>query len=222
MAEHGDNRASGQLDRAPSTADVVLSKAYEILTFKDLSFDQYRILLFIAFLVNLLFFTLQVGRFFYLLVRSELGNDDALTLVILAFLLTTINMIQLVKLMWSPTPRVAVSCMGLIIVQEGVFIGETAAYYNDIVNGQSWLLALSIIFLFLQLISVLVVYRYWEFLLFNFDAEQWSRGGGENGAGNLSMDATFVDRLSTGGIHPSKAVKNPVHPPPPPPPEHDV
>jgi hypothetical protein len=92
-------------------------------------------------------------------------------------------------------------------------LAETAAYYDDIVEGYTYILVLSIFFLFLQQISVVVVYRFWELILFNFDSE--SLAGGTPSTGNLSdinVDGSFAvgNRHSTGGIHPSKA-KSPIH-----------
>jgi hypothetical protein len=199
-------RASAAPERTPSAADFLKLQLYKTLTFKDLTFDQYRGLLFITLMINFVFFSLQVGRFGYLMVHDDLENDDALTLVIIAFILTSINMAHLVKLMITPTPRVAVSCMGIILLQECVFIAETAAYYNDIVDSD-YMLALSIVFLFLQLGTVMVVYRFWELILFNFDGDTWN--GGTPSVGNLS-DLHMDGRGSTGGVHPSKA-KSPIH-----------
>lgn len=206
------DRSSTSQNLLESVASMLKSKIYKTVTFKDLSFDQYRFLLFVSLIVNLVFLSLQVGRFGYLVEQHDLGGDKGLTLVILAFILTTINSGLLLKLMVSPTPRAAVCSMGIILVQEGIFIAQTAIYYG-IAAGEAYIVALSIIFLFLQLISVVVVYRFWEFILFNFDSDSWA--GGTPSTGNLSdinmegSSSFAIGRNSTGGIHPSK-VRSPL------------
>jgi hypothetical protein len=45
------------------------------------------------------------------------------------------------------------------------------------VQGNAPIIAISILFLFLQLISVVVVYRFWEMILFNYDDNTWDNGG---------------------------------------------
>jgi hypothetical protein len=204
----GHERSSTSQHLLQSATDLLKSELYKKLTFKDLSFDQYRVLLFITLMVNLVFLSLQVSRFGYLLYHKSLGNDNGLTLVIIAFILTSINIIHLIKLMIAPTARLAVSCMGIILIQEAIFIAETVVYYQY--ATEDYIIALSVVFLFLQLISVVVVYRFWELILFNFDSETWA--GGTPSMGNLSdVNLDGIGRKSTGGIHPAKVNRSPVH-----------
>lgn len=199
------DRSSTSQNLLQSASDVLKSKLYKTLTFKDLSLDQYRFLLFIALVVNLVFLILQVARFVYLILYSSLGNDKGLFLVILAFILTTMNIAIFIKLMVAPTPGYAVSCMGIILVQEAIFIAQTALYYN-LVKGEDYIIALSVVFLILQLVSVVVVYRFWELVLFNYDDSTWDTG--TPSTGNLS-DIHMDGRKST-GLPPTK-VKSQLH-----------
>lgn len=205
MAEsESAERSSTSQNLLRSASDVLKSKVYKTMTFKDLSLDQYRFLLFVALVVNLTFLILQVARFAYLLVYSSLGEDKGLFLVILAFILTSLNSAILVRLMVAPTPSYAVACMGIILVQEAIFIAQTALYYN-LAKGEDYIIALSALFLILQLVSVVVVYRFWELVLFNYDDSSWEIG--TPSSGNLSdVNLDGLSRPST-GLPPTKATK---------------
>ena len=186
-------------------ADLLKSKMYQTLTFKDLSFDTYRFLLAIVLMVNLVFLSLQVIRFGILMMDHSLGKDQGLSLVIIGFILTSFNIMHLLKLMIAPTPGYAVWCMGIILVQEVIFVAETVLYYG-IVEGMDYIIAVSALFLFLQLISVVVVYRFWELILFNYDDSTWDANGSPS-LGGTEMDSQNNNRKSTG----APGIKSPVH-----------
>ena len=191
-----------------STSNVLKSKLYTTLTLKNLSMRQYQIFLFITLIINIVFLCLQMARF-GVIIMDEYGDD--LTLVIIAFVLTTINCGYLIKLMYAPTPSFAVTCMGIILVQEVLFIVQTILYYKYFV-GYDAVIALSVIFLFLQLCSVIPVYRYWELILFNYDDGGWSENPSISSPSDVGLDrASGSDnRKSTGHLHPSK-VKSQLH-----------
>jgi len=169
---------------------------------------QYQIFLFITLIINFVFLCLQMVRF-GVIVMDEYGDD--LTLVIIAFVLTTINCGYLIKLMYAPTPSFAVTCMGIILVQEVLFIVQTILYYKYFV-GYDAVIALSVVFLVLQLCSVIPVYRYWELILFNYDDGGWSENPSITSPSDVGLDRTSCGdtRKSTGHIHPSK-VKSQLH-----------
>lgn len=192
-----------------SASSVLKSKLYKTLTFKDLTMRQYQVFLFITLIINFVFLCLQVVRF-GVIVLDKIEND--LTLVIIAFVLTTINCGYLIKLMYAPTPSAAVTCMGIILVQEVLFIAQTILYYKDFV-GVYAVIVLSVIFLVLQLCSVIPVYRYWELVLFNYDDGGWTESPSLSCPSEGGLDRTSCGgdtRQSTGHLHPSK-VKNQLH-----------
>eukprot|EP00598_Pedospumella_elongata_P010958 CAMPEP_0185002564 /NCGR_PEP_ID=MMETSP1098-20130426/74180_1 /TAXON_ID=89044 /ORGANISM="Spumella elongata, Strain CCAP 955/1" /LENGTH=214 /DNA_ID=CAMNT_0027530073 /DNA_START=35 /DNA_END=679 /DNA_ORIENTATION=+ len=191
-----------------STSNVLKSKLYTTLTLKNLSMRQYQIFLFITLIINIVFLCLQMARF-GVIIMDEYGDD--LTLVIIAFVLTTINCGYLIKLMYAPTPSFAVTCMGIILVQEVLFIVQTVLYYKYFV-GYDAVIALSVIFLVLQLCSVIPVYRYWELILFNYDDGGWSENPSISSPSDVGLDRTSGsdNRKSTGHLHPSK-VKSQLH-----------
>ena len=191
-----------------STANIWKSRIYKTLTLKDLSFDTYRVFLFLALIINLVFLLLQVIRFAVIIIDDN-GTGNDLSLVIIAFTLTTINCGYLIKLMYAPTPSFAVTCMGIIIVQEILFIAQTIIYYKYFVRYDA-VIALSVVFLFLQLGTIIPVYRYWELVLFNYDDSGWSGSPSAGGPSDVGLDNVGGNRKSTGHLHPSK-VKNQMH-----------
>ena len=192
-----------------STSNVLKSKLYTTLTLKNLSMRQYQVFLFITLIINFVFLCLQVVRFGVIVTNEEISND--LTLVIIAFVLTTINCGYLIKLMYAPTPSFAVTCMGIILVQEVLFIAQTILYYGEFIDDVA-VIVLSVIFLFLQLCSVIPVYRYWELILFNYDDGGWSENPSISSPSDVGLDRTSGsdNRKSTGHLHPSK-VKSQLH-----------
>jgi len=130
-------------------------------------------------------------------------------LVIIAFVLTLINCGYLIKLIYAPTPSFAVTCMGIIIVQEILFIAQTIIYYDDLSQYDA-VIALSVVFLFLQLGTIIPVYRYWELVLFNYDDSGWTGSPSAGAPSDVGLDNVGGNRKSTGHLHPSK-VKSQMH-----------
>ena len=207
-AEESPERSSLSRSLLHSTASIVKSKLYKTLTMKDLTFDQYRFALFITLIINLVFLSLQVIRFGFIVFEGD-DKDHDISIVIIAFILTTINCGYLVKLMYAPTPRFAVACMGIILVQEVLFIVQTVLYYGDFAKYPA-VIALSVIFLFLQVFTIIPVYRFWEIVLFNYDDGNWAGSPSTGNISDVNLEGVVDGRKSTGGIHPSK-VKAQMH-----------
>jgi hypothetical protein len=127
--------------------------------------------------------------------QDKIAKEYGLALLFIAAILTSINMVHLVKLMTSPTPGTAVSSMGIILVQEVIFVVQAILYY-DSMKDEEFVIVLSAFFLFLQAISVVVVYRFWELILFNYDDSTWNDGSQSITDIDGSNFNTFVNRIS--------------------------
>lgn len=99
--------------------------------------------------------------------------------VVLAFLatfLTTINCGLTALVLFKPSARLAITISGVILVLEIVYLAQTILYilFADDSSGDerdSKIFNLSVLSAFLSIYTfcAVVLYRFWEFLLFNYD-----------------------------------------------------
>lgn len=181
---------------------------YKTFTFQDFSFCHYRLLLSVILTINILFLVLQITRVIYVSVERSWAKENALPIVLLAICLTIANIVNVLKLITSPTPTVAVSSMVIMVIQEFIFIAETIIYYN-LMNSRAGVFLLSVLFLVLQVWAILVIYRFWEMVLFNYDGNSWetsssSTSGGRDLADTISIEDTVATTISPlAQLHPS-------------------
>ncbi|KAJ1430234.1 hypothetical protein B484DRAFT_395999 [Ochromonadaceae sp. CCMP2298] len=169
MSDSGQSESSASIgSRIRLASATVASTVFAVSTFKNLTFEQYQFCLSITVLINLAFDFYQIARLIYLVLTDIILEDNALSLLIVGTILTTINIGNLLTLLWKPTPKIAVVCMITVVVQEVIFVIETVLYFDDI-KGYAVFTALAVLFLLLQFFTLFLLFRYWEFLLFNYD-----------------------------------------------------
>ena len=148
---------------------------------KNLDHYQYKSLLVAQFVLNLVMMLTQICYIltFHVWSRSHSWDDQVSlvegNLVVLAVLATVILCsicLLLVKLMSSPTKRATHITGMLVVLLIAVYIVQSVVYYTKVQDEICWQLGILVLLVCLQASSLALLYRYWEFLLFNYDGPE--------------------------------------------------
>lgn len=151
-------------------SDHQANKSYSLyyyLTCKEYSIQQYRFLLLLILLMNILMFFSEIVKLIRELKDHYLKNDSAAILCLIATIITGINALLILKLIINPTTRSALASSCIIVFLELLYILQISFYSNDFEDPVA--IVVVTIFLLLQLYSALLLYRYWEFVLFYYN-----------------------------------------------------
>ena len=169
-----DNRLLGDQDNQSSGLDSVnhlrvLKEAFRtyIFNYRNLSLETFRKLLLVTIFMNVLMLAVEMVHIEYVFEHRD--KDGAAFLSLIAVILTLLNIAIISRLYRKPRPLAALVSCAIILFLEVIYIVQTILYYNSL-NSTSTL-AVIIIFLLAQLISSSLLYRFWEFILFNYDSE---------------------------------------------------
>lgn len=177
-------------------SNLLQSRLFKTLTFQNLTLKQFRVLLLATLAMNAFFFLSQIARLVYLIVDNSFHTDDNVAPFMVGVIVTFLNCTRLIWLIVSPTPRCALISLSLVLALEVVFVVEVIIYFNQINKDNGvWLLGITLMFMFLQLVSALLLYQYWEFVLFNYDPEDASSNWGSSGT---TSRGTITDSMLRG------------------------
>lgn len=149
---------------------------WNFFTCKDLTLKQYRVLLFFTGIMNFACLITEVARIIIFSQRVETKDDDfkinkdkdyMLTFVA-AIILTVINCLIILKLLYKPTPKTALASSAITIAIDIVSLVQICVYWNEIVPSPLNAAA-TILFLVLEFFSAMLLYRYWEYAQFYYD-----------------------------------------------------
>ena len=132
---------------------------------------QYKKLLLVTLAINVFMFILEVLKVVELILKSDILSDGAAILSVVATCLTFWNIVVLVRLYRHPVARAALVSGALIMFLLIIYVAQCIVYYHNIDQRQHALPVICI-FLFAQLLSGILLYRFWEFILFNYDDDQ--------------------------------------------------
>lgn len=142
----------------------------DCLTCKELDIEQYRLLLIAVLIFNLLMFAGEVVRLAYIVAdrTRKIGDNIAGVLSFVATVLTLVNCGFLFYLIRHCHSRIAMIAACITLALEVLYIVQTAIYFHSFGDSIGFV-ALTIMFLLVQLATAWLLYRYWEFSFYNYD-----------------------------------------------------
>lgn len=144
------------------------------ITFKGLSYRQYRVGLYVIVILNCVQLASEIATVIINVETSRdnhaqlLKNSDDMVFAISAAVLAIVNIVIIGRLICRPSVRLAMSSFLIILVLEIIYIIQTVIYFR-IIEQKIWNIAVTILFIMLQLLSAIFMYRFWEFVLYNYD-----------------------------------------------------
>lgn len=140
------------------------------LTCKELDIEQYRVLLIAILIFNLLMFAGELVRMASIVVNQthKIGENVAGVISFVATVLTLVNCGFLFYLARHADSRIALTAASITLTLEVLYIVQTAIYIHSFDDSIGFL-ALTVLFLIVQLLTAWLLYRYWEFSFYNYD-----------------------------------------------------
>lgn len=143
---------------------------------KDLTLKQYRMLLFMTLLMNVMFFITEIIRIVYYSANIGRRDDDYkdrkdrsyIVTFIVATSLTFVNCLIILKLLYRPTPKTALASSAMTVCVQIISFIQCILYWQEVVGSTLNGLA-TFTFLILELFSAMLLYRYWEYAKFYYD-----------------------------------------------------
>lgn len=168
-----------QIDRrgsAPSTAQLLMQQSrfqflVELVTLKRRNLQEFRILLALTILLNIFAIIAEIVEISY-------RTDDSLPLPsaygilsLIAIIMAFINASLIFKGIIRPSTRAPlVSCL-LIVVLEIIYVAQIIIFYTTS-DSNTLVFSLNVIFIVIQLLTSIILYRYWEYVYFSYDDEK--------------------------------------------------
>ncbi len=140
---------------------------YRKMTFKNLSFEQYKILIYICIFINTFSFVIEL---LYLIQLCQQGHISRLDESIIPFFVTFLsfaNIWLMARLTRWPTTQLALSSLCTMLCLEVAYIAQTCLHYAG--SAKSAEIGLTSLFIVLQFFSAVMLYRFWEMILYNYD-----------------------------------------------------
>eukprot|EP01031_Cornospumella_fuschlensis_P023549 gene23549-28559_t len=165
------NKQSESTARNSLQSSTNFNKLYLIncLKCKLLSYEEYRMMLYIIVCAYLLLIALDLWFFSYVLNKgySAVGGGFTLGTAIITFF----NIIIIIRIIHYPKESYALTssvCMLLCMIANIVIF---TAIYTSATDTRHAILVLNILFFVFQLYASYILYRYWEFVKFNYDED---------------------------------------------------
>ena len=173
-----------------------LSSLKTLLTLENRTLEEYNTFLYVSLAINL---SCLAGESWETYCSSSASNADSPETLLASFaiaaMITTI--ISLVKLLLNPTPNWSLSTCIVVIVEEVILLLQSIylakkGFLNNVH------ISLSIVIQIVQLITVLTLYRFWQFLMYNYDPNNntQSLGGRSRSTSARHSNISFTQRLS--------------------------
>lgn len=139
-------------------------------SFRNLSLEQFEKLILITIAMNIVMALGEVAKVVDLLKdkNNNIRKNGGAVLSMIATVLTLWNIVVLVRLYRHPRPRAALMSGAIILCLWIIYVVQSIMYYGSYDNSPQYL-PLVCVFLVLQLLSGWLLYRFWEFILFNYD-----------------------------------------------------
>eukprot|EP01039_Chlorochromonas_danica_P011210 gene11211-12502_t len=205
---YGGGGGGGCLGRCSATSsllayplDFSCYALYALLTCKDLNLAHYRALLFLTFILNLICFLAEVSHMVFLFLQ-----DTAYAMAIIGLLtsiLTLYNCYLILKLIYRPSTQLSLLSTLIILILEVFYIVQTVlfAYPNN--SDTSALLretisvVITAVLLTLQLLTAWLLYRYWEYAMFQYDESTNNLKNFINNFPDASLQSPLSDCFSS-------------------------
>jgi hypothetical protein len=147
--------------------------SWGLISCKDLEIKYYKFFLFLTLIMNILNLIAEVCSILYIFEKQKQSDVGGTMLFFLASFVLTINCFFLIKLLYRPTTRSALISALLILILMIVYVIQVSLYARpDSSATLPALVSFCVVFFVLQLISSVLLYRYWEFAQFHYDGSE--------------------------------------------------
>jgi hypothetical protein len=152
-----------------------LSSLWNLLSCKDLDIFTYKFLLFLVLIMNICNLFVETASIVYAFQHDKHnGEIGFIFLFSLSILLLFVNCLLIIKLISRPTTRSALISAVLILLLMLLYTIQMALF-ADTTETIETRITLTAVLMFLQFISSILLYRYWEFAMFHYDDSQGLR-----------------------------------------------
>jgi len=146
----------------------------ELAILKRRNLQEFRVLLLMTVCLNIFGIIAEIIDITY-------RTDDTLPLPsayailsIIAAILALINIALIVKLIILPTTRSALLSCALILLLEVIYVVQFIIFYTTS-DSNNVVLAFNILFIIFQVLTSIVLYRFWEYVYYTYDDDKVSR-----------------------------------------------
>lgn len=146
-----------------STFDQLMTSLRNTFSLQHASHAKFRTLLGITVVCNSISIVFELATLFYE------PNEFRMVMGIMAMILAAFNILIIVKLIVKPTARSSLVACGFIVALELLYVIQTIEYFS--MTGDDWapLISFVICALVTQLVTAYILYRHWEFVLYDYD-----------------------------------------------------
>lgn len=191
---------------------------YALLTCKDLNLAHYRALLFLTFILNLICFLAEVSHMVILFVDlNNENNNDSNTVTIryamailglITSILTLCNCYLILKLIYRPSTQLSLSSTSIILILEVFYIIQTVLLADPNNSGDSSVvlretisIVITAVLLTLQLLTAWLLYRYWEYAMFQYDESTNNLKNFINNFPDASLQSPSSECFGSSSLH---------------------
>lgn len=142
---------------------------FKNITLKNLEFWQYKVLIFVCILLSSVTLVIEVFYLINLTKHHDVSEINASLIPLLVTILSGCNIMLLVKLIKKPTTKTTLISLSIMLILMVAYIVQTIISYAGNENKHSIELTATIVFIVIQFFSAVMLYRFWEMILYNYD-----------------------------------------------------
>lgn len=174
-----------------TTFQKVKKKCHEKLTLKNLSFQQYRILIYATIFCNALSLIAEGCYLVQLQDRHDFSETYYSVIPWVVTILSGLNVCLLLKLTQRPTTQATLGALAIMLCLIIAYVIQACIHYIGVYTS-ALEISFVVIFIIIQLFSAIMLYRFWEMILYNYDSSTVS---GSQRNSFMSYDARTAENL---------------------------